>query len=122
MWDDVAIELKASGSTSAAFTISQLSQLDFSGVGSASSKAFYIVNATSTPSNIVAYTCAAGDYCITIQPGQIATLYFSATGKQGTTAGSFSSSNQYAGSYLMFGKFGGQFYAQNIPYAAVNVP
>ncbi|HEV2193488.1 MAG TPA: hypothetical protein VGR54_07730 [Nitrosopumilaceae archaeon] len=109
------------------FYVSSYSQFAFQpNVGGENNTPFYIAYAVTPSLSITAYTCSSpNEYCIKIPAGTTTTLYFAVKTRQNIDTNKLTSAIQWSNSMLMFGKFStsqtapGTFYAQTIPFLAV---
>ena len=98
--------------------------------GTAAPTYIYLINATNpnvTPPTVTA-SCTSNDFCISVNPGQSITMYFGSDAAAGSNTQSTPNQQRPAtGFILLYGKFAtspsanGPWYAQNIPYIAINL-
>jgi len=102
--------------------------------GSANTVPFYIVQNVTVSSTISIsssqqYTsCPSNDWCANVPPNKSTTLYFAASGSGGSAVQKLPNVAETEASFLLLmGKFSatpggsGSFYAQNLPYLAINI-
>lgn len=104
--------------------------------GSANTVPFYIVQNVTIGSSSISVSSSqqynncpsTNDYCVSIPPQQSATLYFAASNVGGGSVQSLPNVAETEATFLLLmGKFSssqsgsGSFYAQNLPYLAINI-